>query len=72
MSLYTKSLLCLGCTGTSMGGPAREGVGPPGIHLGNFYLDTQDVGGCTNYIAVLAYPIGYYGLDYLVAIVLAL
>jgi len=46
-----------------MGGPAREGVGPPGIHLGNFFLDTQDVGVCTNSIAVLAYPIGYSGLD---------
>ena len=65
MSLYTKSMLCPGCCGTSiyLGGPAREGVGPPGIHLENFYLDTQDVGVCTNSIAVLAYPMGYSGLD---------
>jgi len=58
-------MLCSGCCGTSiyLGGPAREGVGPPCIYVGNFFLDTQDVGVCTNSIAVLAYPIGYYGLD---------
>jgi len=57
-------MLCPGCCGTSiyLGGPAREGVGPPGIYIGNFFLDTQDVGVCTNSIAVLAYPMGYSGL----------
>jgi len=46
-----------------MGGPAREGVGPPGIHLGNFYLDTLYVGYAKTTYVVLAYPMGYSRLD---------
>jgi len=36
-------------------------VGPPEKFqaIGNFFLDTQDVGVCKNCIVVLAYPMGY-------------